>query len=67
MNAKSIIEFINDYQNGNEYAIDLLKKQAMSELEASTAKCPQLLKARQGKRGHDLSNTIYRRLFIACL
>lgn len=47
MNAKSIIEFINDYQNGNEYAIDLLKKQAMSELEASTAKCPQLLKARQ--------------------
>ena len=47
MNAKSIIEFINDYQNGNEYAIDLLKKQAMSELEASAAKCPQLLKARQ--------------------
>ena len=47
MNAKSIIEFINDYQNGNEYAIDLLKKQAMAELEASTAKCPQLLKARQ--------------------
>ena len=47
MNAKSIIEFINDYQNGNEYAIDLLKKQAMAELEASAAKCPQLLKARQ--------------------
>lgn len=47
MNAKSIIEFINDYQNGNEYALDLLKKQAMAELEASTAKCPQLLKARQ--------------------
>ena len=47
MNAKNIIEFINDYQNGNEYALDLLKKQAMSELEASTAKCPQLIKARQ--------------------
>ena len=47
MNAKSIIEFINDYQNGNEYALDLLKKQAMAELEASAAKCPQLLKARQ--------------------
>ena len=27
MNAKNIIEFINDYQNGNEYALDLLKKQ----------------------------------------
>lgn len=47
MNAKNIIEFINDYQNGNEYALDLLKKQAMAELEASTAKCPQLIKARQ--------------------
>lgn len=47
MNAKNIIEFINDYQNGNEYALDLLKKQAMAELEASAAKCPQLIKARQ--------------------
>lgn len=47
MNAKNIIEFINDYQNGNETALDLLKKQAMAELEASTAKCPQLIKARQ--------------------
>lgn len=47
MNAKNIIEFINDYQNGNEYALDLLKKQAMAELEASTAKCPQLIKSRQ--------------------
>ncbi len=47
MNAKNIIEFINDYQNGNEYALDLLKKQAMAELEASMAKCPQLIKARQ--------------------
>ncbi len=47
MNAKNIIEFINDYQNGNETALDLLKKQAMAELEATTAKCPQLIKARQ--------------------
>lgn len=47
MNAKNIIEFINDYRNGNEYALDLLKRQAMAELEASTAKCPQLIKARQ--------------------
>lgn len=47
MNAKNIIEFINDYQNGNANALDLLKKQAMAELEASTAKCPQLIKARQ--------------------
>ena len=47
MNAKNIIEFINDYQNGNEYALDALKRQAMAELEASTAKCPQLIKARQ--------------------
>lgn len=47
MNAKKIIEFINDYQNGNEYALDALKRQAMAELEASTAKCPQLIKARQ--------------------
>ena len=47
MNAKNIIEFINDYQNGNETALDLLKKQAMAELEASTAKCPQLIKSRQ--------------------
>ena len=47
MNAKNIIEFINDYQNGNEYALDLLKKQAMAELEASAAKCPQLIKSRQ--------------------
>ena len=27
MNAKNIIEFINDYQNGNETALDLLKRQ----------------------------------------
>ena len=47
MNAKNIIEFINDYQNGNETALDTLKKQAMAELEASTAKCPQLIKSRQ--------------------
>lgn len=47
MNAKNIIEFINDYQNGNETALDLLKKQAMAELEATTAKCPQIIKARQ--------------------
>ena len=47
MNAKNIIEFINDYQNGNEHALDALKRQAMAELEASAAKCPQLLKARQ--------------------
>ena len=47
MNAKNIIEFINDYQNGNETALDLLKRQAMAELEASTAKCPQLIKSRQ--------------------
>ena len=47
MNAKNIIEFINDYQNGNANALDLLKKQAMAELEASTAKCPQLIKSRQ--------------------
>ncbi len=47
MNAKNIIEFINDYQNGNMYALDALKRQAMAELEASTAKCPQLIKARQ--------------------
>ena len=47
MNAKNIIEFINDYQNGNETALDTLKKQAMAELEATTAKCPQLIKARQ--------------------
>ena len=31
MNAKNIIEFINDYQNGNETALDLLKRQAMAE------------------------------------
>lgn len=47
MNAKNIIEFINDYQNGNEYALDALKRQAMAELEATMAKCPQLIKARQ--------------------
>ena len=47
MNAKSIIEFINDYQNVNEHALDALKRQAMAELEASAAKCPQLLKASQ--------------------
>ena len=47
MNAKNIIEFINDYQNGNANALDTLKKQAMAELEATTAKCPQLIKARQ--------------------
>lgn len=47
MNAKNIIEFIIDYQNGNEYALDALKRQAMAELEASTAKSPTTIKARQ--------------------
>lgn len=47
MNAKNIIEFINDYQNGNETALDALKRQAMAELEATVAKCPQLIKSRQ--------------------